>query len=289
MVDFACVALVDPRGYVLLQERDGRTARWPDRWAFPGGAVEVGESGYACAVREVAEETGVQLDPARLTSLGVREVEIPDGRIRQWEFFVARTELGQDDVQCFEGRQMVFRDPADWAHLPMVPTTEYVLDMVRAWIHANPPTLGERRFAGVLLSDPDGRLLLQERDEHPAIDPECWGLPGGHVEPGETFAQAAPRELAEETGLVLADGELTLWREFVVDHRAAHGTWDRMQVFTADVDLTDQDVDCREGRRIVFVDPDAALALPLTRAAAAIVPAFLSARRGSSAPRTLQP
>ena len=278
MVDFACVALVDPRGHVLLQERDRNTGRWPDRWAFPGGAAEVGETGMACAVREVAEETGIVLDPARLTSLGTREVEV-EGRTRSWELFVVRTELGHADVSCREGRQMVFRDPLDWSGLEMVPTTEAVLDLVRAWIHANPPVLGEKRFAGVLLSDLRGRLLLQERDEHAPIDPERWGLPGGHVEPGESFAAAAPRELEEETGLVLPEGTLELWREFVVDHRASHGTWDRMQVFTATVDLDDDDVECHEGRRIVFVEPDVALTLPLTSAAADIVPLHLAHRQ----------
>ncbi|MFO1122704.1 MAG: NUDIX domain-containing protein [Hyphomicrobiales bacterium] len=45
----------------------------------------------------------------------------------------------------------------------------------------------------------DGRVLLIERAKPPL---GIWSLPGGHVEPGETAAEAARRELAEETGIV---------------------------------------------------------------------------------------
>lgn len=274
MVDFACVALVDPRGWVLMQERDTRTSRWPGLWCFPGGSREPGEGPVDCAVRELAEETGVRLDPGDLTSLGEQHEIDPDGTRWSWEFFAVRTHLGQEDVQCHEGARMLFRDPGDLAGLDLVPSASDVAPMLREWISRTPPVLGERRFAGVLLVDNRGRLLLQERDEHARIDPERWGLPGGHVEPGETFAQAAPRELLEETGVRLPPGALRPWREFVVDHRAAHGTWDRMQVFVAHVDLVDDDVECHEGRQIVFVEPSAVPGLPLTRAAAQIVEAL---------------
>lgn len=48
----------------------------------------------------------------------------------------------------------------------------------------------------------DGRLLLvQRRVSEGSLS---WQLPAGAVEHGETFAEAAVREAAEETGLVVA-------------------------------------------------------------------------------------
>jgi len=133
------------------------------------------------------------------------------------------------------------------------------------------------RFACVLLVDSRGWLLLQERDEHPVIDPEKWGLPGGHVEDGEEFEPAAYRELEEETGVRLAPGELRLWRELQVFHEA-YGTLDTTRVYVAGVDLTDADVVVGEGRQIVFVEPSSARGLDLTTSARIAVPEFLDSR-----------
>lgn len=130
------------------------------------------------------------------------------------------------------------------------------------------------RFACTLLVDRRGWLLLQERDEHPVIDPEKWGLVGGHVEDGEEFEPAAYRELEEETGLAFPPGTLRLFRELEVFHEA-YGTLDTTQVWYAGADLTDGDIVVGEGRQIVFVEPARARSLPLTVSATTIVPAFL--------------
>jgi 8-oxo-dGTP pyrophosphatase MutT (NUDIX family) len=132
-----------------------------------------------------------------------------------------------------------------------------------------------QRFASIVLVDRRGWLLLQERDEHPVIDPECWGFVGGHVDDGEDADDAAYRELEEETGLHLEPPALRFWREFEVFH-AAYGTDDSVRVYVAPTEATDADVTVGEGRRIVFVDPRELTGLPLTQAARRIVPEFLA-------------
>jgi 8-oxo-dGTP diphosphatase len=130
-----------------------------------------------------------------------------------------------------------------------------------------------QRFASVVLVDPRGWVLLQERDEHPAIDPEKWGFVGGHLDPGEEFLAGAYRELAEETGLLLEDG-LELFRQFTVHHDHTDSD-DEFQLFVMRTDLTDGDIECNEGRQIVFVDPARVSELDLTAAARIALDAFL--------------
>jgi len=67
-----------------------------------------------------------------------------------------------------------------------------------------------RRTARVLLVDETDRVLLFEtyRDYWRRRLGTYWITPGGGVEPGESLAQAAVRELREETGLAVPLGDL---------------------------------------------------------------------------------
>ena len=63
------VALQDPQGRVLMQRRAvGR--QHAGLWEFPGGKVEPGESLPTALAREIAEELGLELDPAVLEPVG---------------------------------------------------------------------------------------------------------------------------------------------------------------------------------------------------------------------------
>jgi ADP-ribose pyrophosphatase YjhB (NUDIX family) len=53
-----------------------------------------------------------------------------------------------------------------------------------------------RPGVAVIIMDEEKRVLLQKRS-----DVGLWGIPSGHVEPGETVAEAAIREVQEETNL----------------------------------------------------------------------------------------
>ena len=56
-----------------------------------------------------------------------------------------------------------------------------------------------------MITDPEGRVLVQERLPMPSNTWSGLTVPGGHVEPGETVVASVIREVREETGLTITN------------------------------------------------------------------------------------
>lgn len=61
-----------------------------------------------------------------------------------------------------------------------------------------------RRISNVILMRGE-KLLLGWRGRNRRAYSDCWAVPGGHVESGETPDQAAVREIQEELGVTITD------------------------------------------------------------------------------------
>jgi 8-oxo-dGTP pyrophosphatase MutT (NUDIX family) len=103
-----------------------------------------------------------------------------------------------------------------------------------------------RHKARVLLLDPDDSILLLrihamhiDRIKLPDSGDDIWLLPGGGVEPGESYEQAALRELYEETridGVPLGPLAFVRDRVHLVDDREVH-SHDRFFVVRVPADI----------------------------------------------------
>ena len=73
---------------------------------------------------------------------------------------------------------------------------------------------------GVIILNSDNKILLGlRRGSHGA---NTWGLPGGHVDFGETLEEAAVREVNEETNLKLENLKLVSIADDIMLHEGKH-------------------------------------------------------------------
>lgn len=90
--------------------------------------------------------------------------------------------------------------------------------------------------AHTLAYRPSGELLLVEQA---AID--TWVLPGGEVEPDESFREGARRELGEEAGIDVTYDGLGVLGE-VRFHSDGHETWGVLPIYEGEAESTDLEV-----------------------------------------------
>lgn len=77
----------------------------------------------------------------------------------------------------------------------------YILDLRKELKNPSRPLI--MTSAGTIIINNEGKILLQQR-----TDNLKWGFPGGSLELGESFEEAAIREAKEEVGLTLNELKL---------------------------------------------------------------------------------
>ncbi|MBT2402694.1 MULTISPECIES: NUDIX domain-containing protein [unclassified Streptomyces] len=118
MVVAASAVVTDDHGRILLQRR-----RDNDLWALPGGGMDLGDSLPGTAVREVREETGLDVEITGLvgTYTDPRHIiEYSDGEVRR-QFnvcFTARV-IGGELAISHESTELRFVEPVELDSLPM--------------------------------------------------------------------------------------------------------------------------------------------------------------------------
>jgi 8-oxo-dGTP pyrophosphatase MutT (NUDIX family) len=118
LVVAASAVVTDEQGRILLQRR-----RDNDLWALPGGGMDMGDSLPGCAVREVKEETGYDIEITGLvgTYTDPRHViAYSDGEVRrQFNICFRARIVGGELTVSEESTEVRFVEPGDLDALPM--------------------------------------------------------------------------------------------------------------------------------------------------------------------------
>ena len=93
------VAVHDENNRILL----GRRKEWPDSWfSTLAGFIEAGESAEACVIREVQEESGIEVDPKSLEYLGSQPWPFPASLMLGYRAKAITTGLVNDEDELAE-------------------------------------------------------------------------------------------------------------------------------------------------------------------------------------------
>lgn len=121
MVPAVTVVVRNDAGHILLQKRVDN-----ELWALPGGVVDIGETVAQTVVREVKEETGLDVEVARLVGIYSdpnHVIEYSDGEIRQqFSMCFEAISSGGHLAPSSESTDVRFVSEAELGALPMHPS-----------------------------------------------------------------------------------------------------------------------------------------------------------------------
>lgn len=83
-------AVIECNGRFLFAQRSGKDGNFGGQWVFPGGKVEKGEDTIQALIREISEETGVDIYPEVQLISAYKFFRIEDGSSSQGQVFLMR-------------------------------------------------------------------------------------------------------------------------------------------------------------------------------------------------------
>jgi 8-oxo-dGTP diphosphatase len=87
----------------------------------------------------------------------------------------------------------------------MKPENETVINNFLDLLYQQGLDSGRNLFVDCLILNYKNQVFAQKRSPERRKFPNCWDLPGGGIDPGESIKQAAARELKEELNFDLKD------------------------------------------------------------------------------------
>lgn len=132
MLYASAVIIFNKKGEVLLVQRSAKCDTYPEYWCFPGGRVDEGETAEVCAVREVLEETALEIKPEDLTYL----YTVTKDTDKDIQFFASNKYKGEVvldwESMDFKWASRLARQPE-----PFLPTPVLLFDLIRMYAEDN--------------------------------------------------------------------------------------------------------------------------------------------------------
>ncbi|HXK34624.1 MAG TPA: NUDIX domain-containing protein [Dehalococcoidia bacterium] len=189
--------IVADDGRMLLQHRDDKPGLpSAGMWGFFGGHVEPGETPEQAFLREMDEELGWR--PRHLERFGSVVVEHGPRHVVSHRF-AAHLDVPVASLRLREGQDLGLFAPEALPPRIVPEIVPAIEQFARGDVYRRVRRAWDAISVTAILVGPDGRFLLQHRDDKPEImNPGLWGSFGGEVEPHETPETALVRELREE-------------------------------------------------------------------------------------------
>ncbi|MFI6493752.1 methyltransferase, FxLD system [Streptomyces sp. NPDC050564] len=217
--------LTDDQERYLLHLRSANRPIWrPGQWALLGGNTEKGEHPDEAIVRELAEKIGLPIPD--LTGFATLDTLDAGGSLKdRVRVYQGTLNMPAHEIELREGIQLRWTRIEETAEMTMDPGTAAVLQAHQDAAHSSPspdsplPTVEvrepsdhrSRTIVGAhLVLIRNGAVLLGKRHPSSAFAPSTWHLPAGHREDTEATISCMVREAKEETGLDIAEGDLSL-------------------------------------------------------------------------------